>query len=643
MHAARETGERAHEGETLRGGFPPFHPADPDAPGRLTDALALLTLAAIWAAKMYSTWAAWGNLTIDSGHEMYLPWMLSQGKVLYRDMWFLYGPAAPYFNSMLFRIFGARLEVLYWAGSLSALGSGVFLYLTGKRLSAWMLGWTAGAVVVVEAFQPSLFCFPLPYSFAAVYGCLVDCVFLWLVLSAAGSEHWGWEFAAATAAALAMEIKPEFGMACYATQALLIAGRSVQRRSWKPVTRGVLLSLPGVAACAATVAWMISIRGVEFITQENVLNWPTTYFMRTYAKMWLERNGFSLTGGAFYEAALRTIPLAGAVAAVYALFWWGRRDRRSQWLRALLCTAVVLYFAARGYLPVSWREFREVVLTPLLFPLDMVLYVAIAAAAVWWSLWKRRELRESMGPALLLSYGACLAFRILMKMRAVEYPIYYNGPVVLGFLLLWSSMIPRTGRTRRFVRLGQTAICLGCLAVAFFGARVEEAVARYYVPLETERGTVRTLPNLAKNYEAAIRFMQEKAALGESVLTVPEDTSLYFLSGTRCPLRVYLFTPGVIAPGKMEQEVIQEIEKSRARYLIWSNRIFPEFGTPVFGQDFDREIGAYLRAHYRPEHRLLPGVPAMGDWTAVIWERVPERASRQEENTNGTAGTGLRE
>ncbi|HVN08477.1 MAG TPA: hypothetical protein VMV61_05865, partial [Patescibacteria group bacterium] len=121
----------------------------------------LAAFVAVWAWKFSSTWAAWGNLTIDSGHEMYVPWMLARGKMLYRDVWFLYGPGGPYFTSWLFRLFGARLNVLYWAGSVSALGSAIFLYLVGIRLSARLAGWTAGTVILLEAFQPSLFCFPL--------------------------------------------------------------------------------------------------------------------------------------------------------------------------------------------------------------------------------------------------------------------------------------------------------------------------------------------------------------------------------------------------------------------------------------------------------------------------------------------------
>src|SRR5258708_6704278 len=147
----------------------------------ITTRAALLALVVIWAVKLVSTWAAWGNLTVDSGHEMYVPSVLAEGKTLYKDVWFMYFPAAPYFNSYLFRLFGVHLNVLYLAGSFSALGSAIFLFLTGMRLGSWVAGWMAGAVLLLEAFQPSLFCFPLPYSFSPVYRFLPPTCFFWSI------------------------------------------------------------------------------------------------------------------------------------------------------------------------------------------------------------------------------------------------------------------------------------------------------------------------------------------------------------------------------------------------------------------------------------------------------------------------------
>jgi hypothetical protein len=63
----------------------------------------LFTLVALWAVKLYTTWKVWGNLTFDSGGELYFPSMLAQRKQLYRDLWFPFGPGALYFTSFLIR------------------------------------------------------------------------------------------------------------------------------------------------------------------------------------------------------------------------------------------------------------------------------------------------------------------------------------------------------------------------------------------------------------------------------------------------------------------------------------------------------------------------------------------------------------
>ena len=168
-------------------------------------------------------------------------------------------------------------------------------------------------------------------------------------------------------------------------------------------------------------------------------------------------------------------------------------------------------------------------------------------------------------------------------------------------------------------------ICLACLTVVALHARASEEGVKNFVKLTTERGTIRVSKSVAENYEAAIQFMKEKASMGESVLSVPEDTSLYFLAETHCPTRLYAFDPGVLAPGKMTDETIQQIERQPVRYLLWSNRTYAEYGAPIFGVSSDRTLGDYLKSHYRPVGPLLPASPGSHpEWTAVMWERKPE-------------------
>jgi len=148
------------------------------------------------------------------------------------------------------------------------------------------------------------------------------------------------------------------------------------------------------------------------------------------------------------------------------------------------------------------------------------------------------------------------------------------------------------------------------------------------VPLTTERGTIAVKRSLAEQYRAGIRFMKEKNAKVEAVLSVPEDASLYFLSGTHCPTRILQFTPGSLVPGKMTEETIREIAEKRVRYLVWSNGLFPEYGVLRFGTDFDQTMGSYLTSHYRRTVVLSPNYVRLGEGNAYIWERIPESESQ---------------
>jgi hypothetical protein len=594
------------------------------SPWNVSTIVALLLLFVLWAVKLYTTWGAWGNLTIDSGHELYVPAMLVKGKQLYRDLWFPFGPGAPYFTSYLFRLFGTRLNVLYWAGSLSALGSAIFLYLTGMRLSFWLAGWTAGAVVLMEAFQPSLFCFPLPYSSAAVYGCFLCCLFLWLVVNASFSKSGIWLFSAGTVAAAALLVKPEFGLAAYGCLSLLIVIRPIFQRSWGTFARDVAVILPGIAICALVVRWMVSIAGTEFITQENILSWPTSYFLKTYGKEWLEGVGFTVSGPAFLGAFYHGIPVAATLLGVYILLRMKRLDMRSLLVRVLIVLSLALYFIKDDYFLLSLRENAMQFLSRIFFPRDMVLYVILATIAAWCYFCWRPVPDRNLAIALMFTLSGVSAFRILMQMNAAGFRIYYNGPVVLSFLVLLCMAIPRSNRSRQFVFLTEIALCLACLTPIFLYTRMMEAAAKDFVPLSTDHGTIRVSKYMAENYTAAIKFMKDKAALGQSVLSVPEDTSLYFLSNTQCPTRVYQFLPGVVVPGKMTEEAIGEIERKPVDYLLWSNRTFSEYGVKEFGTDFDPEIGQHLKSHYRPVGPLIANDGASTDWTAVVWERKLE-------------------
>jgi hypothetical protein len=383
----------------------------------------------------------------------------------------------------------------------------------------------------------------------------------------------------------------------------------------KTLPKDLLAILPGVAACVATAAWMVSLAGASFITQENLQHWPTSYFLRTYGQIWLEFTGASLSPAAFLNAALRTL-LVATVAWVFVLFL--RRtasDKSERFLMAGLAIGALALLA--GLLP--WQG--ESLFRIMFFPQDMVLYELAGALLVAAYLWRVPDSDRAVKLFVLLAFGGALAFRVLLGMVSSGYPVYYNGPAVLAILLVARALIP-PARSPRFAFQAEALVCFACLAAVALHAAWIRPPARQWVLMQTDRGEIRVPRPFAANYQAAVAFIREKAAQGQSVMSVPEDASLYFLSHTRSPLRLYVFTPGALVPGKMTDQIIREMERGPADYLLWSNRNFEEYGVPVWGTDVDRPVGDYLRAHYRPLASVGPSAdPTV--WNAVIWQRRP--------------------
>jgi hypothetical protein len=369
--------------------------------------------------------------------------------------------------------------------------------------------------------------------------------------------------------------------------------------------------------------WMLSIGGFEFITQENLAStWPGSFFMKTYGRAWLEWTGLAITPSALLHSLVRTLFLAGVILEGYLLFWRRRFNPRS----IALCLSLVA-----GLVTYSLFAHKEILdaVTAVFFPQDLVLYVAIAASLAWRQMFRADQSSGRVPPylplAVALSFAVLLALRTLLKTMPDGYSIFYNGPAVLCFLILTRPLVPRAGgRSRRSVLRGELLLCLGCLAtVSVYAARFA-ADPSDRTTLVTDRGSIIVPIQLAENYRAAIDLIKGESAAGRSVLSVPEDTSLYFLAGVEAPSRLYFFAPGMLAPGKMTDDTLRQLEQKHIRYVLWSNRTYPDYGVPIFGVDFDRTLGDYLTSHYRLVGPLVKGTSVGWLVRFFLWERKPD-------------------
>ena len=152
--------------------------------------LAFGGLAIVVTAWLSMSWFRWADCLVDFGRELYIPWQIARGKILYRDIYFYYGPLVKYFHAFLFKCFGASLSVLIISNFTILL---ITVFLIYSLFRAYRGIW-AGIIAVylflgIFAFghytETGNYNFICPYSHELVYGLTLSfigllCIWNWL-------------------------------------------------------------------------------------------------------------------------------------------------------------------------------------------------------------------------------------------------------------------------------------------------------------------------------------------------------------------------------------------------------------------------------------------------------------------------------
>src|SRR5271156_4179907 len=89
--------------------------------------LGIVAFAFVIAAAL--SWRKWPDILVDFGMQLYLPWKISTGSVLYRDLKYLTGgPLSQYYDAVLFKVFGVSLLTLVISNLLIAAALVLLIY-----------------------------------------------------------------------------------------------------------------------------------------------------------------------------------------------------------------------------------------------------------------------------------------------------------------------------------------------------------------------------------------------------------------------------------------------------------------------------------------------------------------------------------
>jgi len=532
------------------------------------------------------TWAAWGDIQVDCGRELYVPTEILRGKLIYRDIFYQYGPLAPYICALLLSLFGAHLVVFYLFGIVVAIGCAILLFELGAMLEGRAAGLTAALALLFMGFAPGLANYVLPYSYAATIGLLLS-----LVCALFALRHLldlpGYNLTlAGLAAGLALLCKQEFGAACYAMLAFMLVVETVQQRRMRPLFRGTAACAPGVALWLAIYGWFFWTLTPTYMLDSNWIQVPGTYYSR-------------LLGPHFYAVAgQRFIPremIVLTTCAALSLMLWFLLAKASASARNVVIAILIAIALSHRFGPLD--SATRAVTVFLAFPAGMFF---LGCGFFAYAIYKLNQSAEprNQGAAAFGVFALVPASRVSAAIATQGYSIYYAIPLFLVFVIAISRCIKAAARTLPLDRQRGLLSYLLAAEVVILALICIPLPTQRTAVLETSWGAIRLRPEEANVAHEILAFISEQKSQGRKVAVLPEAPIFYALTGTEAPSRWYTLLPGFLSPSQ-EEIYIADLNRAAPDYILLTGRSTYEYGADYFGIDYDQKIYGWIESNYR--------------------------------------------
>ena len=561
-----------------------------------------LGLAALFVGLAWAGWRAWMDALVDFGHELYIPWRLAGGEVLYRDIAHLYGPLSQYLNAGIFAAAGPGVTALLWVNLALLAGvtaAAVVLVRPLGELAAAACGATLLALFgFAHLTGIGNYSFAAPYSHEATHG--IALAALALVALAAWARREGavgvrWAGLAGLAAGAALLTRAEVAVAVSAAAgAGAVLATAGGRRGLGAFAAGYLA--PPLLALAAFATAL-----------------PAGDAARAAGGAFAALLGSDVASGGFFAQGMGLDDPAGNAAALlrvagWQLAWLGAAlavDRLTAARgRAGLVVVAVLALAQAYALTSGWVRWSSAAR-----PLPLYLGLGLVGVAV--AAWRRRAepeaLRALVVPAAAVTLGLALLGKMILNARVPHYGFYLAMPaslVVVAALVGWlpERLVGAWGGGWGLRLLALSAALAACVV----HARVSQG------NLDKKTAIVGQGADAMRTYPAAVD--PDRAALGdvvgwlgantrpeEAVAVLPEGIMINYLSRRRNPTPYLSHLPTELAAfGQPAMD--QALVEAAPEVVVVFHRDATEWGLPPFGEDprFGAALMGWLRGGYQP-------------------------------------------
>ncbi len=565
------------------------------------------------------TWRKWPDLLIDFGWELYMPWQIYSGKVLYKDLAYWNGPLAPYLNALWFYIFGVSFTTLIYCNLAIIITIFSIIFSQIKRSCDTITAVMACIVFLCTSAFPQFiemgsFNFVCPYDHAVTHAILFSFILIYCLASYLRRPRYVMLVFAGFSCGLVFLTKAEiFGpLAITALVGLMLINHR-KPAGWKTYKIFLIFIAAMTIPLALFLAYFSSEMPFSQALKGIIGNWAYIY-NRDVTNIYFYKQKLGI------DRPLFNVVLILLSLGILSIITWGalildRCNFKKHYNNLILLSILILFLLLPllYYNPITLRAIILLLFNVVYRPILII--AVLSLIVVLYFLVKKKEyiIFEKMAPFIMLNMLGILTLgKMGFNCRVYDYGFELAMTAMLIDVAFFIWLIPlllrqeyaRGNLFRKLAIIGFSLISIYALIMSNY----------YYSKKDYLVGKgADAILSYGPNYEPkgwavnmAIKRIKETTSPDDNFTPIPEGLIINYLMRRPSPFRYHAINPGDLTYFG-ETAILDSLRNAHPDFILLIHRENKEFGVGFFGADirYGKRIMDWIESHYTGVWQLL--------------------------------------
>jgi hypothetical protein len=576
---------------------------------RAGELLGLIGIGGLVVFFVMTSWRKWPDPQVDFGRELYLPWRIANGAVLYRDVDDNYGPLSQYFNAALFKCFGPGLMVLVRANLI------IFTVILGTIYCICRKAWGIGAALVSSALFVSVFGFSqlvrcgnynyaTPYSHEATHGLLICLLLVVMLFRFTQRATLGGAFGAGLLFGISAILKAEIMLPA---AMITLAAALMQWRNRKPIS---LRQIGAWAAGAILPTLAFAVYFAMWMPWDQAIGASCAAWLNVTTSTRLATEpqeaaflGFDEPWSNLWGHLAATVIACGVITMIAGAAWLAERtkDRETQFVIGVLSAASISCLSNWG---IHWIECGTCLLGV------MLIYLCCSVVPIFSKTASETFDQTRIIRILMAVLATGLLARMILRGRIYQYGFYQAAVAALVIPAILVGELPsRLGMGR----CGRLIIALGTVSLLAPGAMIVAGLSQQMLRAKTLAvgdgvDQFYAFPSELVPSGELVRRVSETLrdeAPGHTLLVLPQGVMVNYLVRMPSPISQVYFYAGATSGGR-EQTIVTALGRHPPDYVAIMSADLSDCGIERYGTEVGngRLILNWVSENYKQSYSM---------------------------------------